>query len=156
GGQCDTTNRGDPIVLYDQLAGRWLLSQFAFSRDGNGNKLPSFYQCIAISKTDDPTGDYWLYAFEMSQTLFNDYAKFGVWPDGYYMGINQFGSPTYDSFRNAGVVAFDRARMLQGLPATYQKFALTNSYFNVMPSDLDGSASPPAGSPNYFLSVSRS
>ncbi len=29
GGPCETTNDGDPITLYDHLAGRWLMSQFA-------------------------------------------------------------------------------------------------------------------------------
>src|SRR5687768_16750923 len=31
GGICESNNNGDPIVLYDQLADRWLLTQFAFN-----------------------------------------------------------------------------------------------------------------------------
>ena len=29
GGVCQTTGDGDPVVLYDQLANRWVISQFA-------------------------------------------------------------------------------------------------------------------------------
>lgn len=82
GGPCETYNDGDPIVLYDHLADRWLMSQFA---------VPGpFYQCIAISQTGDPTGAWYRYAFLVHATKMNDYPKFGVWPDGYYMSVNQF------------------------------------------------------------------
>ena len=49
---CGPHNNGDPIVLYDQFAGRWMASQFAFNSTSQG----PFYQCIAVSDTDDPTG----------------------------------------------------------------------------------------------------
>ena len=29
GGVCETGGSGDPVVLYDHLANRWLISQFA-------------------------------------------------------------------------------------------------------------------------------
>ncbi|TMA40167.1 MAG: hypothetical protein E6J83_14180, partial [Deltaproteobacteria bacterium] len=44
---CRDEDRGDPVVLYDQLADRWLLSYFAFAEDANQNELPPFYQCLA-------------------------------------------------------------------------------------------------------------
>ncbi len=46
-----TDESGDPIVLYDQLADRWILSQFTT------RGTPFYYNCIAISKTGDPTGE---------------------------------------------------------------------------------------------------
>src|SRR5581483_6599578 len=46
---------------------------------------PPYYQCVAISQTGDPTGAYNLYSFIVSSAKFNDYVKWGVWPDGYYM-----------------------------------------------------------------------
>src|SRR5712692_11718526 len=58
GGLCETENRGDPVVLYDHLAGRWLISQLAFSSGFTEN-----FQCIAISTTSDATGTYNRYAF---------------------------------------------------------------------------------------------
>ena len=56
-----TDPSGDPIVLYDQLADRWLLSQFT-TRGLDDPTLP-FYNCVAISQTGDPTGAYYRYAF---------------------------------------------------------------------------------------------
>jgi hypothetical protein len=133
GGPCATGN-GDPIVLYDPLADRWLLSQLA---------APTT-ECVAISQTPDPTGAYYLYAFDVG--AFPDYPKLAVWPDGYYMTAN-FGA-------NALVAAFDRASMVAGLPAAQVTFTiagLPGLGFNViMPGDLDGSTAPPAGAPNYF------
>ena len=125
-GAC-TSNAGDPIVLYDPLADRWLLSQFA---------SPS-HVCMAVSQTADPTGAYHTYTFNVGS--FPDYLKFGVWPDAYYMSSNE---ATYTAY------AFDRTNMLTGAAATFQKFTGgTNLY---LPSDLDGPTSPPAGAPNLF------
>jgi hypothetical protein len=86
GGPCETTNSGDPIVLYDEIADRWMMSQFALPNFPSG----PFYQCIAVSQTSDPLGSWYRYEFEISKDKLNDYPKFGVWPDGYYMAVNQF------------------------------------------------------------------
>jgi len=66
-----TDPSGDPIVIYDQLEDRWILSQFT-TRD------PIYYNCVAISQTGDPTGAYYRYAFT-SGVFFPDYPKYGVW-----------------------------------------------------------------------------
>ena len=109
GGVCQTHNDGDPVVLYDQLADRWMISQFAITASAAD-------ECIAISQTGDPTGAWYRYDFPYSTTLLNDYPKFGVWPDAYYMSANQFTLST-STFSGSGVVAYERARMLQGLSA---------------------------------------
>jgi hypothetical protein len=78
-------NAGDPIVLYDQLADRFFVSQF---RTTNNALL------IAVSQTPDPTGSYYIYEFPLD--AFPDYPKYSVWPDGYYMTANKFaGNTTY-------------------------------------------------------------
>lgn len=126
-GNC-TGNAGDPIVLYDSLADRWLLSQFAFSS----------HMCIAISQTADPLGSYHLYTFNVGS--FPDYFKFGVWPDAYYMSANESSYTAY---------AFDRAKMLTGDPtATFQKF--TGQSNLLLPADVDGPTPPPVGAPGLF------
>lgn len=137
GNPCETQDDGDPIVLYDPLADRWLLSQFAV-RSG-----PPYYECIAISQTPDPTGAYYLYAFEIPDDRFPDYPKLGVWPDAYYMSTNEASTEFF-----VGVYAFDRDKMLAGEPARFQKFLEEGNF--MLPSDLDGSEPPPLGSPNYF------
>ncbi len=136
GNPCETCNDGDPVVVYDPLADRWLLSQFAVCQG------PPFYECIAISQTADPTGAYYLYAFEIPDNNFPDYPKFGVWPDAYYMAANE---------NDVGAYAFDRTEMLLGRPATLQKFEATGNF--MLPCDLDGSTPPPTGTPNYFYTM---
>lgn len=131
GGLCEANNDGDPIVLYDSLADRWLLSQFAVPG-------PNHAECIAISQTSNPAGAYYLYEFSFGAS-FPDYPKLAVWPDAYYMSTNE---TTYTAY------AFDRPKMLVGQPATFQKFSGQTNF--MLPSDLDGSFAPPAGSPNYF------
>jgi hypothetical protein len=150
GGQCAAPDEGDPIVLYDPLADRWLLSQFAFASD----TAPPFHQCIAISKTSDPTGAYFVYDFITPGNEFPDYPKIGVWPDGYYMMVHQFtnGGP----FNGSGVYSFDRVKMLAGNPlASYVYFSLDltshpEAIGGLLPSTLDGINPPPPGRPNTF------
>ena len=147
GGACETSNDGDPIVQYDALAHRWMISQFALPNYPFG----SFYQCIAVSQTSDPTGAFWRYQFTISSNKMNDYPKFGVWPDAYYMSINQFKMPS-GQWGGAGAVAFERSAMLQGLNARMVYFDLSSVDSNLggmLPSDFDGPA-PPAGAPNTY------
>lgn len=142
GGICESNNDGDPIAIYDHLADRWVISQFAIGADG--------HQCIAVSQTNDPTGSYHRYDFVVSPGAFNDYPKLGVWPDAYYMSANEFNS----TFDGAIAVAFDRTKMLAGLAAQMVKFGPlpcgTECFFSIQPSDLDGTV-PAAGTPNTFI-----
>src|SRR5262245_3171973 len=85
GGDCETHNQGDPVALYDHLADRWLVSQFAFNI-GSG----PFSECVAISSSGDPTGSWNRYQFFVPSGKFPDYPKLGVWSDAYYMTTNQF------------------------------------------------------------------
>lgn len=152
GGACETANNGDPVVRYDRQADRWVMSQLALPNSFFGLYLAPFYQCIAVSATPDPTGPYYRYQYSFNKL--NDYPKFGVWPDAYYMTMNQF-SPPLLSFAGQGVLAFDRAKMLAGQPAGMVSFDLSSVDLNLagmLPSDFDGPP-PPAGSPNYFMQV---
>lgn len=143
GGGCETNNDGDPIVQYDKLANRWILTQFSVS-------TTPYLQCVAVSQTSDATGAYYRYAFSYGNTQFNDYPKMGVWPDGYYISYNIFNNA--QTFAGSKVCAFDRTKMLTGDPtATQQCFQLSTSYGGLLPSDLDGVTAPPAGSPNFFM-----
>ncbi len=157
GDPCNTTNDGDVVVLYDQLADRWLLTQFGLPSYPYG----PFYQCIAVSKSPDPTDnpdDWYPYTFLVHETKMNDYPKLGVWPDGYYMSAPQFPEPGDPGRYTAGAWVFDRDAMLNGDPATFQYFDLEildplKDYFRPLPSNWMGSTPPPAGAPNYFVSV---
>ena len=139
GGGCQTNNDGDPVVQYDKAANRWVFTQFSVS-------TKPYLQCVAVSTTSDATGTYNRYSF--SQPNFPDYPKLGVWPDGYYISFNMFSGNTFVGGR---ACAFDRTAMLAGAAATQICFQLSNSFGGLLPSDLDGSTAPPAGSPNFFL-----
>jgi hypothetical protein len=141
---CETNNDGDPTVSYDRIANRWVISQFSV------NSLP-YTQCVAVSTTSDATGSYYRYAFTYGNTAFNDYPKFGVWPDGYYVTYNIFNNGV--SFAGAKVCALDRSGMIAGLTATQQCFNTTTAYGGLLPADLDGSTPPPAGAPNYLVAL---
>lgn len=142
GGRCQSDNDGDPIVQYDQLADRWILTQFAVSST-------PYTQCVAVSTGPDPTGTYFRYAFSYDRS-FNDYPKMGVWPDAYYISYNMFRNGR--SFTGNTVCAFERARMLAGLSAR-QACVNTTGGHSLEPSDLEGTTLPPANSPNLLMSI---
>lgn len=147
GGAVAASDKGDPIVLYDPLADRWILSQFAFS----SSTTPPYHEAIAISKTGDPLGAYYLYDFVMPGVEFPDYPKLGVWRDGYYMTDVQFTNG--GAFNGAGAFAFDRAKMLVGDPtAGFIYFGFPTSS-RMLPCDIDGLNPPPAGAPAYFAKL---
>lgn len=133
---------GDPIVVYDHLADRWNLSQFA-----RNAAQTQFWMCFAISQTPDPTANTW-FVYTIEVNAFPDYPKIGVWPDGYYMS-------SYEG-SNLGVFVFDRNAMLTGAATAFSKFTLgslgTASVRDtrILPADVDGPA-PPAGTPNFFV-----
>ncbi|HXI45835.1 MAG TPA: carboxypeptidase-like regulatory domain-containing protein [Candidatus Acidoferrales bacterium] len=143
GGVCETAGDGDPVVLYDQLANRWLVSQFA------GASVPTD-ECVAISTTSDATGAYYRYDFHLGSNFF-DYPHLAVWPDGYYMSMNVFNS-SGTAFVGPQAFVFDRARMLNGLSATFQTPGnLGSSGDPILPADLDGSTLPPPNAPESFV-----
>jgi hypothetical protein len=142
GGVCQTAGDGDPIVLYDQLANRWLISQFA----GAGTPTD---ECIAISTTNDATGTWNRYGFHLGSFFF-DYPHIGVWPDGYYMSDNVFSG----SRIGTQPFAFDRIAMIAGNPATFVSTGLTPpgpGAAYALPADIDGSTLPAAGTPCPFV-----
>lgn len=147
GAPCATNNDGDPIVLYDQLADRWLLSQFTASSP--------FGECIAISTTGSPTGSYYRYFFKFSTTVFYDYPKLAVWPDGYYLTANRFEHNTQDQwlYQGSSAIALERSQMLIGQPAQFNEFQTSTSYNSLLPADLDGSILPPVNSSAFIISL---
>jgi hypothetical protein len=145
GGVCENNGHGDPVLLYDQLANRWLVSQFA------GASVPTD-ECIAISTSSDAAGSFNRYAFHLGTNFF-DYPHLGVWPDAYYMSMNVYNSAG-KVFLGPQPFAFDRNKMLAGLSATFITLgsgALGASVPPFLPADLDGSTLPPAGAPDSFV-----
>lgn len=138
------TNNGDPIVLYDQAANRWMIAQFSLPNS------TQYAMLIAVSQTSDPTGAWYRYVYQFGNKM-PDYPHFGVWPDGYYMAVNQFISGS--SWGGVGACAFDRAKMLAGDPGAamiYFDLGASSDPGSMLPSDWDGAITPLSNEPNYF------
>lgn len=145
-GPWSSTNDGDPVVLYDEYADRWISTQFSLP---NGSGSAPYYELVAVSQTGDPLGAWNRYAFEFN--AMPDYPKFGVWPDGYYMTTHKFAS---GSWAGAGITVFDREAMINGdEDAEMQEFHVGSNYYGVLPADADGATPPPEGSPSFLLDV---
>ncbi len=153
GGTCAADNWGDPIVLWDRFRTRWVISQFDLGSSGSG----PFKIAIAVSQTPDPAGAWYLYCYDFSASVMNDYPKFGVWPDGYYMTCNQFAGNSWDG---AGVAVFEASKMVTGDPtARMLKLDLGTislNYGNILPAHFEGMNNPPAGSPDCLVEVDDS
>lgn len=143
GGRCEASNAGDPVVLHDQLADRWIFTQFT--------SPGPFFNCFAISTTPDPTGPYFRYQIPVPSNVLPDYPKWGVWPDAYYLSTREVGAGII------GAYALDRAAAIAGNPAAQIiSFAAPvggqpNGGDGILPTDLDGTVQPPPGSPNYYV-----
>jgi hypothetical protein len=161
GGPCQTENAGDPVVVYDELADRWVLMQFTSAG-------PTYFLCTAVSTTGDPTGSYYRYAISTGAN-FPDYPKMGVWPDAYYFSTREFLNGA--AFAGVGAYALDRQKAVRGDPTALVISTLIAPLpaplpnpipptgpqpmyrigDGLLPSDLDGYRLPPAGQPNFFV-----
>src|SRR5262249_60071074 len=158
GTPCDTDNQGDPVALYDPIGDRYIVSDFAWTNFSSG----PFYQCFAVSKTNDPvTGGWYFYAWQTETgSLLPDYPKLGVWPDGIYMSANVFATTGSQSFKNVQVWAFNRQQLEAGNPSPQAVTANLPGTsggptgFTLLPSNARSvTGLPPAGAPNYFASI---
>jgi hypothetical protein len=140
-----TDPSGDPVVVYDQVADRWLLSQFTTAG-------PTYYECIAISQTGDPTGAYYRYAFSTGLN-FPDYPKLGVWKDSYILTTREFGP--VDEY-GIGVYGLERNKMIDGNPkARAVGFFIDGNVpallplvgDGLLPPDMDGKQKPKENAP---------
>lgn len=141
-----TDPSGDPVVLYDQITDRWILSQFTTSGLSNPNK--PFWNCVAVSTSGDPTGSYYRYAFQTGHfQFFPDYPKYGVWTDSYVLTTREFG-PTVEY--GIGVYALEKNKMVNGEPARAVNFFLDGNApgmlplvgDGLLPADIDGKQKP--------------
>ncbi len=154
GTPCDTSNDGDPVVLYDPLVDRWIVTNFAWFNFNTG----PYYECIAISQTGDPVaGGWYFYALQANTgtfagDFFNDYPKLGVWTDGYYMSANMF-EAVGDGF-GVRLWGINKTPLLTGgaLQEVHFDLCLDGSCGSFLPSNLRGTL-PPAGAPNYFAQI---
>ncbi|MCP4148467.1 MAG: hypothetical protein GY757_12040 [bacterium] len=147
GTPCDSENNGDPLVLFDQYNNRWFVLDFAWDSSQNDGS----YFSIAASKTSDPTGDWWQYAFRADDTLMDDYPKAGVWHDGIYITANMF--QFSGSYQGAKVWALKTPDLYQGTITSQYVYDTSDEAWSIMPSNARGNTSPASTEPNYMFSM---
>ena len=132
------SNAGDPIVMYDQLADRYFVSEFG----SLSNSL-----AIGVSDTNDPTGAYNVYQFSLD--AFPDYPHYSVWPDGYYLTANKGGTNKVYAIERDVILAGGPNPQIVGfpLPGSVQN---TNTVYSPEPANLLGTTFP-ANVPGYIV-----
>jgi hypothetical protein len=158
---CRNQNQGDPVLQYDRMANRWVLSQFAFGT-ATATATPfrvfpaaPYALCLAVSQTNDATGTFNLQEFTLP--ALPDYPKLGVWTDAYYLTSNDFSFSTVtglSTYIGSRVCGFDRSAILLGSPAGGVCFSgLAADHFAMLPGDFEGTLIPPANAAEYVIST---
>src|SRR5262249_878372 len=118
----------------------------------------SFWECIGVSQTSDPTGAYFLYALQVDPAnpdRLGDYPKFGLWPDAYYLTMNEF--TNFATFNGVRVYALDRASMITGGPTNAVGFTIgldgLGDAQSLVPATFRAGNPPPAGEQEFLLAV---
>ena len=148
---CYVNDNGDGIVKFDQLAQRWIITQFQVSTS-------PFHQCVAVSLSSDATGSWTVFEFvpNAAHGYFPDYPKLSVWPNVYSMTFDLFNSSgtTYEA---AGICGINRAALLAGSNPTIVCASLASTDYAVLPVDLDGANYPPVANTNaLYIEQSQS
>jgi len=145
-GDCSSGTFGDPVVLYDRAADRWVISMI-----GNGSTIS---ECVAVSQTNDPTGSYYLYGYSFGSDL-NDYPKLSTWAtatNSAYLATFNIFSGTTGNFSGADLCGIDRTNALAGNPSAAMLCQMTpDTEGSYLPSDMDGPTPPVDGTPGLFI-----
>jgi hypothetical protein len=153
-------NQGDPFVFYDQIADRWVITDFAFPSTAG-----PFYECVGVSQTPDPTGAYFLYALQVEPAhpdWIGDYPKLALWnnpqPGGaYHLSVNLFDFSPVVAFEGVRVFALDRGSMLSGGLANAVAFTIglagVGDAYSLQPAGFRTGNPPPAGRDEFYLAV---
>ncbi|WP_082994918.1 fibronectin type III domain-containing protein [Aquimarina megaterium] len=128
---------GDPVVVYDNFADRFIIMEFSNSPNGF---------LIAVCKGPDPVNDGWS-TYRFNTGTFPDYEKLSIWNDGYYITANkdQNAPDTNDV-----VFVVERDKMIAGeTTAQMVSFPLpgaeTNGFYSPGGFNATGTTLPPAG-----------
>ena len=139
-GAC-ATGFGDPIVVYDGLADRWVITEFSSS---SGRTL-----CVYVSATNSALSTTW-YRYGFQTAGFPDYPKYGVWPNAYFVGANESSVSGQRPF-----LALERAAMLTGATARFVRVNVPNlagfGFQMTTPATVSGTDAPPTNAPGIFL-----
>ena len=137
------TSAGDPIILYDQLEERWIITEFPRANE----------MLVAVSETSDPLGAYNVFSF--STPSFPDYPKWSVWDDVITVTTNEGGAGQQH------VYIIDKQPLLDGAGTSpIQRIELEGNlnseagFLVLTPVDISGEVR--AGSPPMFMRLNDS
>ena len=132
------SNSGDPIILYDQLADRYFVSEFGSVSNG---------LAIGVSVTNDPTGAYHVYQYSFDS--FPDYPHYSIWPDAYYLTANKGGANKVYAIERDVILAGDPDPQIIGFPLPGNS-SNPNTVLSPEPANLTG-IDYPADLPGYIF-----
>jgi len=126
---------GDPIVMYDRYADRFLITEFY----SNGFD-------VAISQGANPVTSGW-YVYRFPTNTFPDYPKFTVWSDGYYITANKDQGTAASSqvvfvLERDKMIAGNTSAQMVGFPLTG---IVTSGFYSPLGFNANGPVMPPAG-----------
>ena len=131
-----SSGAGDPIVLYDHLAGRWIMTEFTNA----GTEL-----CFYVSNSGDPTGTW--YRYKLTTPNFPDYPKYAVWPDAFFVSTNETGGPAVYAVEREAIYNYSGAANIRFTTAPLSGF----NFQALTPADLDGDRTPLPNEPGIFM-----
>lgn len=163
----EANHHGQPYVVYDHLARRWVVVDVAYENIQTG----PYYVCIAVSNGVGPVDDtyftspFWYYyavsTDYYSAQYYPDSPKMGMWGDGYYLSVDLYNVDSHgyhDTPRGVKVWAFNREDLIGGQETDFRStyFILDEEYGyeHLVPSNLSGMPAP-ANTPNYFAAIDQ-
>ena len=143
GGGCQTNNNGDPVVQYDKLANRWVMSQFSVS-------TTPYLQCVAVSTDlgcDGGLVPLFVLATAIRFSMTIRRWAYGPMPTTKHSICFRTAKPTSGRM-SARTTA---TRCWPGRPRRRSASSKVRPLDAMLPADLDGTTPPPTGSPNYMV-----
>ena len=141
-------NMADPRVLFDRRSGRWL----ACALDGGEFN----HAILAVSETDDPTGNWCKYLVEFGMTdTATDFDTLGTDDNGVYLAARVFqlaaGTPSETDASSVSIAALEKAPLLAGTPGNVSFFDGVDDMF-ATPQPAHNLDPVPPGGPAWFVS----
>lgn len=130
----------DPRVVFDRIWNRWVI---VATRQSTAAADPNQFYFLAVSRTSDPTGDYFIYRIGFRAGAVNDgdwwdFPQLGMDQDAVIVTGNIFDGPVLPPpapsprFKFAAMTPFAKAAIYNGLGVVYPVFT-----------DLRGTLAPP-------------
>jgi len=125
-------NSGDPVVIYDEQANRWVACEMSIHGEND-------YVLVAVSETSDPRGSWYNYSFDVDDVP--DYEKIAVWKNAYTMATNNGPGQDIFALERDVMLAGGSVPQIVGWNNPYRPFP-DNEMHLVPPVDNDGPYAP--------------